>query len=102
MMIAKTAEIHKALQSQFIRRTIKKRYVAILEGIVSEEEGIIELPLRVDLEDRPRQMVCYEFGKDARTKWKVIPGKMKKHGFTSTLSQGERISCACMPLIHWA
>lgn len=72
MLVAKTAEVHKELQSQFIRRTIKKRYVALLEGNVSGDSGVIDLPLRVDLDDRPRQMVCYEHGKSARTEWQVV------------------------------
>ncbi|MBK9336001.1 MAG: RluA family pseudouridine synthase [Lewinellaceae bacterium] len=72
MLVAKTAEVHKELQSQFIRRTIKKRYVAVLEGHVDGEAGIIDLPLRVDLDDRPRQMVCYEYGKSARSAWRVV------------------------------
>ncbi|GJM32712.1 MAG: RNA pseudouridine synthase [Saprospiraceae bacterium] len=72
MLIAKTKEVHKNLQRQFIKRTIKKRYVALLDGIVTKEEGTIDLPLRVDLNDRPRQLVCYDFGKPAKTKWKVV------------------------------
>jgi tRNA pseudouridine32 synthase / 23S rRNA pseudouridine746 synthase len=72
MLVAKTAAVHKELQSQFIRRTIKKRYVALLEGNVPGDSGVIDLPLRVDLDDRPRQMVCYEHGKSARTEWQVV------------------------------
>lgn len=87
MVIAKNKEAHKGLQYQFIKRKIKKRYVALLDGIVEEEEGIIDLPLRVDLEDRPRQLVCYEYGKSARTLWKVIDrkdGKTRIHFFPIT------------------
>nr|WP_294935382.1 RluA family pseudouridine synthase [uncultured Flavobacterium sp.] len=72
MLIAKDKETHKLLQSQFIKRTVKKRYVALLNGIVTDAEGEINLPLRIDLDDRPRQLVCYEYGKTAKTKWKVI------------------------------
>ena len=72
MLIAKTKEVHKRLQYQFVKRTIKKRYVALLDGTIEEETGFIDLPLRVDLEDRPRQLVCYEHGKNARTKWEII------------------------------
>jgi tRNA pseudouridine32 synthase/23S rRNA pseudouridine746 synthase len=72
MLIAKTKEVHKRLQYQFVKRTIKKRYVALLDGTIEEETGFIDLPLRVDLEDRPRQLVCYKHGKNARTKWEVI------------------------------
>lgn len=75
MLIAKTKDTHKALQRQFIKRSIKKRYVALLDGIIEEDEGVIDLPLRVDLDDRPRQVVCYEHGKSGRTLWKVIERK---------------------------
>jgi tRNA pseudouridine32 synthase / 23S rRNA pseudouridine746 synthase len=72
MLIAKDEETYVKLQSQFIKRTIKKRYVAMLDGILEENEGFIDLPLRVDLDDRPRQLVCYEHGKPAQTKWEKI------------------------------
>lgn len=72
MLIAKTKEVHKLLQHQFIQRTVKKKYVALLDGIITEDEGTIDLPLRVDLNDRPRQLVCYEYGKSAITNWEVI------------------------------
>lgn len=78
MLIAKSAEIHKILQSQFIKHTIKKRYVALLNGTLERHEGIINLPLRVDLNDRPRQLVCHKWGKSAQTKWKIISRKNKQ------------------------
>lgn len=87
LIAAKTLAVHKQLQRQFIKRVVKKRYVALLEGIVEEDEGFIDLPLRVDLEDRPRQLVCYEHGKPAQTKWKVIErkdGRTKIHFFPIT------------------
>ena len=87
LIAAKTMEVYKSLQSQFLRREVKKRYVAMLEGIVEKDEGLIDLPIRVDLEDRPRQMVCYEYGKPAQTRWKVIErndGRTKVHFFPIT------------------
>ncbi|CAM3940382.1 RluA family pseudouridine synthase [Flavobacterium cucumis] len=72
MLIAKDEATYVKLQSQFIKRTIKKRYVALLDGILEEQQGYIDLPLRVDLDDRPRQLVCYEHGKPAQTKWEKI------------------------------
>lgn len=72
LLIAKDSETHKVLQSQFIKRTTKKRYVAVLSGLIKEERGIIDLPLRVDLDNRPQQLVCYNYGKSARTRWEVI------------------------------
>lgn len=87
ILACKNKEAHKILQKQFEERTIQKRYVALLDGIVESDEGFIELPLRVDLYDRPRQLVCYEYGKAARTKFKVIErkdGKTRVHFFPIT------------------
>lgn len=78
LLIAKDEETYVKLQSQFIKRTIKKRYVALLDGVLKEKEGFIDLPLRVDLDDRPRQLVCFEHGKQAQTKWEVIEVKNNK------------------------
>jgi tRNA pseudouridine32 synthase/23S rRNA pseudouridine746 synthase len=87
MLIAKTESAYKILQRQFLDRSVKKRYVALLDGLVPAEEGVIDLPLRVDLDDRPRQMVCYEHGKAARTFWKRISvegGQTRVHFFPVT------------------
>lgn len=82
LIVAKTKEAHKHLQKQFLKQTIKKRYVALLEGSLAQSEGEIKLPLRGDLDDRPRQMVCYEHGKKSLTFFKKIEekeGKTKVH-----------------------
>ena len=72
MLIAKTKVAHKHLQKQFIKKKVEKHYIAILDGEVQGQEGVIQLPLRVDLDDRPRQLVCYDHGKSAETHWKVL------------------------------
>jgi tRNA pseudouridine32 synthase/23S rRNA pseudouridine746 synthase len=72
LLIAKTAQAHKALQLQFIKRQVKKRYIAVLSKELSELSGEISLPLRVDLDDRPRQLVCFKHGKTALTRWRII------------------------------
>jgi len=78
LMLSKTKETHKILQHQFFKRSVKKRYVALLDGDVTGEEGTIDLPLRGDIEDRPRQIVCHEHGKTSRTNWKVMERKAGK------------------------
>lgn len=72
MLIAKTKTAHKNLQKQFLKKKVQKQYIAILEGQVEGESGEINLPLRVDLDDRPRQLVCEAHGKSAETHWEVI------------------------------
>ena len=78
MLIAKSKEAYVYLQRQFIKRTVKKRYVALLNGLLKEDKGIIDLPLRLDIDDRPRQLVCYDFGKNAVTEWEVLERKNGK------------------------
>lgn len=72
LLVAKNERTHKNLQKQFIERKIKKRYIALLDGILEIKKGVIELPLRVDLNNRPRQLVCDVFGKSAITKYEVV------------------------------
>lgn len=74
LLVAKNLNINKQLQKQFIQRTVYKRYEAVLSKVLPLEhnEGDIDLPLRVDFYDRPRQLVCYAHGKAAQTHWQVI------------------------------
>ena len=72
LLIAKMKEVHQNLQAQFSNRSIKKRYTALLEGIVSDEEGTIDLPLYLNPLDRPRQIVDKEPGKPAITRYRVL------------------------------
>jgi len=72
MVIALDKNVHKQLQAQFINRTVEKRYVALLQGVLEQQKGKVVLPLRPDLEDRPRQVVCDEYGRYAETDWQCI------------------------------
>ena len=72
LVLAKTKPAHQFLQQQFANQTVEKRYTALLDGHVSSDNGQINLPLRVDLNDRPRQIVCYQHGRAARTLYEVI------------------------------
>ncbi len=72
MLIAKTKHVHQNLQAQFKNRLIKKRYIALLEGIVPKDKGTIDLPLCLNPLDRPRQMVHAEHGKPAITDFQVL------------------------------
>ena len=72
MLIAKTKRVHQNLQAQFKNRLVRKRYVALLEGIVPKDKGTIELPLCLNPLDRPRQMVHTEHGKPAITDYQVL------------------------------
>ena len=73
LLAAKDKDTHALLQKQFEGRTVKKRYIALLEGIPqAEPKGFIRLPLRPDFDNRPLQMVCYEYGKPAVTRYEIM------------------------------
>ncbi len=72
MIAARNPLAYKKLQHQFQDRTIQKKYMALLDGTVEQDQGSISLPLRVDIYDRPRQIVCADRGKASLTKYSVM------------------------------
>ena len=72
LIAAKSMEVYKELQRQFAEREVKKQYIALLDGVPQNSEGVIELPLAADYENRPRQKVDYVSGKPAVTRYKVV------------------------------
>lgn len=73
LIVAYGADTYRKLQAQFADRTVKKRYVALLDGAVSRPPaGTISLPMRPDPLDRPYQKVDYAGGKPAVTEYRVL------------------------------
>lgn len=91
MLIAQTKERHKNLQSAFKNRAVKKKYVALLEGLLPAEKqgGRISLPLSPDYLDRPRQRVDREKGKQAVTDYEVL-GQVSGHSLVALYPQTGR------------
>ena len=72
LLAAKTKSAYKNLQAQFRKHEIRKRYIAILDGNITSQEGAIELPIRPDPADRPRQTVDHQWGKSSTTRYQVL------------------------------
>lgn len=72
MVFALTKEAHRNLSIQFQDRKIKKQYIAVLDGIVKKESGEINLPLRVDISNRPFQIYDPVHGRSGITIWEKI------------------------------
>ncbi len=72
VVLAKTEEALTALQAEFANRNIQKRYIALLDGKVEEDAGVVDLPLRPDINDRPRQLVDEAHGKRAVTRYEAL------------------------------
>ncbi len=72
IVFALSPQAQRHLGLQFERRHVRKSYVARVAGHVAGQAGEIDLPLTVDWPNRPRQKVCHETGRAARTGWKVL------------------------------
>jgi len=72
MLFARGAQIQRRLSQAFESRQIEKRYVAVVDGEMSESCGRIELALAADWPRRPLQKVDRAHGKPSRTDWQVL------------------------------
>lgn len=72
LLIAKDVESLRAFSRLFEQRKIQKRYIAIVHGLPAEDSGEIDFPLICDWPNRPKQKVCYQQGKHAKTHYQVL------------------------------
>jgi len=72
LVMALTAEAHRALSIQFMERLVGKRYVALIDGLVAADSGIIELAFRLDPDNRPYHVYDPERGKPGVTRWRKL------------------------------
>ncbi|MGH7243538.1 MAG: RluA family pseudouridine synthase [Phycisphaerales bacterium] len=72
MVVALDADAQRELSMQFEERKPEKRYVALLGGLVRDDEGTIDLPIRLDIDNRPYQIVDHEQGREAKTHFRVL------------------------------
>lgn len=74
IILARDADTHRELSRQFHDRETKKRYIAIVAGIVRDDEGEIDLPMRKDMDPlrAPRQVIDHTHGRRAITTYHVL------------------------------
>ncbi|OVZ92314.1 bifunctional tRNA pseudouridine(32) synthase/ribosomal large subunit pseudouridine synthase RluA [Yersinia frederiksenii] len=72
IVVALTKAAERELKRQFREREPKKSYVARVWGHLTQDEGLIDLPLICDWPNRPKQKVCYETGKSSQTEYLVL------------------------------
>ena len=98
LIVAKTMEVYRPLQEQFVKHQVKKKYIALLEAADNSRQtrtnavrnspcqsaaiknqcqsaaskGTVSLPLRPDPMNRPRQVVDMEHGKRAVTDYEFL------------------------------
>lgn len=79
MLFARGIESQRVLSRAFETREVGKRYVAVVAGLIDEDEGSIDLPLICDWPNRPRQMVDHELGKPSLTRYRVLSRDATMH-----------------------
>jgi len=72
MVFALGIEMQRELNRQFRDREVDKEYVAMVHGVIEEEGGKMDQPMRLDVDNRPIQIIDYEQGKPCETHWRVI------------------------------
>ncbi len=84
MVLALTREAQRHLSMQFEKRSVKKQYIAIVEGVVAEDSGEIQLPFRLDPDNRPCQVYDPDRGRLGISRWRkiAIEGKTTRVEFT--------------------
>ncbi|MBL0085555.1 MAG: RluA family pseudouridine synthase [Ideonella sp.] len=72
IVLGRGAAMHRALSMAFAQRLVHKTYVAVVDGVMADDQGEIALPLMADWPNRPRQMVSQASGKPSLTRWRVL------------------------------
>ena len=72
LVMALTPEAHAHIGRQFEKRQTEKSYIARVYGRIEQDEGVVDLPLRCDWPNRPKQMVDHMDGRPALTHWQVL------------------------------
>ena len=101
LIVAKTLEVYRNLQEQFVKHQVKKKYLAVLESLdalekldILDKRGTISLPLRPDPMNRPRQLVDPEHGKRAVTDYEFLSDSLVALWPQTGRTHQLRIHCA--------
>jgi tRNA pseudouridine32 synthase/23S rRNA pseudouridine746 synthase len=72
LLLALTESAHRTLSIQFMEKLVGKRYIALLDGLVDGESGVIDLKFRLDPDNRPYQVYDPDKGKQGVTRWRRL------------------------------
>jgi tRNA pseudouridine32 synthase/23S rRNA pseudouridine746 synthase len=72
IVMALDLQTQRELSRQFEERTVMKRYLAIVSGVICANEGEIALAMRKDFDRPPRHMIDTIQGRPAITRWRVL------------------------------
>ncbi|SDQ72713.1 pseudouridine synthase [Pseudovibrio sp. Tun.PSC04-5.I4] len=72
LVMAMNKNAHRHMGLQFEKRMTRKTYIARIWGHPANDAGEVDLPLRCDWPNRPKQIVDHELGRSSQTHWDVL------------------------------
>lgn len=72
LMVAKNDMAHQSLVDQLVKKTVTRKYKAIVHGVIPHDYGTIDAPIGRDKRDRKKMTVTEENGKEAVTHFRVL------------------------------
>jgi 23S rRNA pseudouridine1911/1915/1917 synthase len=72
LVVAKSNDVHYALAKQFENRSIKRKYVALVRGVVQADEGKVDAPIARDRLHRQKMGISYVSRRGAVTYYRVL------------------------------
>lgn len=72
IVMGRDADSHRELSRQFQDREVSKTYEAVVGGVMAIDEGLIDAPIRKDMDNPPRQLIDDVHGRSSQTNWIVL------------------------------
>lgn len=67
-----TPQAHANIGLQFEKRQTRKTYQALIWGQPLADAGLVDQSLKTDWPNRPKQLICAQYGRSAKTEWRVM------------------------------
>ncbi len=72
LLVAKNDKVHNDLANQIKEKTVLRKYIALVKGVIYEDTATIDAPIGRDDNDRKKMAVTDKNSKDAVTNIKVL------------------------------
>ncbi|MBP3635827.1 MAG: RluA family pseudouridine synthase [Bacilli bacterium] len=88
LIVAKNDKAHAILAEELKNKEIKRKYIALVDGVINHDTGTIDAPIGRDEKDRKKMCVTSNNSKEAITHFKVIERYKRATLIECTLETG--------------